>query len=981
MIRRRMDRTDNRHMLIHMRKLASLCALLVCLAAGAGAQRFSFRNYTDGLNNLNVSTMLQDRTGFLWVGTQNGLYRYDGSRFVEYGPQQGLRDTYVVTLYLDESGQLWVATMGGLYHLRADGDFGVVRYRGSSLTFSPGSKLASDGATALLAASRGGLFRIEKVRGGDDGWEARPVQTESDDNSAQYVSSLLADSDGSVWFGCGSNLCHKVGTTVTRWGAEAGVPLEQWTDLMRDSQGQIWMRSDDHLGVFDARKLRYTSRDAPELTAGGGTYLPPVEDRKGRIVSGGGMQLARYENGAWKLFGAAQGLNRMNVSAVMVDKEGSVWIGLFGHGLQKWLGQDQWEAWTTAEGLKNDIVWAITRDTQGRLWVGTEGGISYMPEGSKELRPWPATGIDASRTLTLAESRDGYLWAGTAGGKLIRIDMATLGARQYDYPLVRKVMVDSVNRVWVATDHGLYLGTGSGVARSFRLVDNPDLTRDHVGDVREGADGAIWTASDRALYRYDTMGWHRIQFDFQRAGISRVDEVSPSPQGDVLLEGSFTGIVSLQVSDYKVTHVETLTKPTLLSDAVDFINFDERGWLWVGQDRGVSVYDGRAWRKFTQDSGLVWNDCSQDAFFVDRNGSVWIGTAGGLAHLNNPLATSRGAPPRPIFVSATLGNKPVVDGARFHWSREALTIGMASLTFRDVGAIRFRYRLLGVDPDWVQVRVREARYPQLPPGSYRFQAVAVDAASNTESDMEELSFEIVPPWWQTTTFYAIAGVLLVTACVLAWRRRVKQLLERQQELETAVAERTQELEAEKAELVHTREKLKMLAAHDGLTGLWNRRTILEHLEGELARARREDSSVAVIMADVDHFKRINDVFGHLTGDAVLREVAERFAAAMRSYDQVGRYGGEEFLIVLPHCDLEIAMRRAEDLRHSLAARKFVAGISRLDVSSSFGVAVSEGGMVSAEAVVRAADSALYFAKQQGRNRVETRAGATVATRS
>ncbi|MFQ5830397.1 MAG: diguanylate cyclase [Candidatus Methylomirabilia bacterium] len=173
-----------------------------------------------------------------------------------------------------------------------------------------------------------------------------------------------------------------------------------------------------------------------------------------------------------------------------------------------------------------------------------------------------------------------------------------------------------------------------------------------------------------------------------------------------------------------------------------------------------------------------------------------------------------------------------------------------------------------------------------------------------------------------------------------------------------------------AELIAAREALREQATHDALTGLWNRRAILDLLNQELVRAGREGRSVAVVIADLDHFKRVNDTYGHLVGDAVLRETARRIRASLRPYDAIGRFGGEEFLIVLPGCDESSGVKQAERLRERIGGEVMEASEARLSVTSSFGVAVSDSKRAAdADALIRVADAALYRAKWGGRNRV------------
>ena len=193
-------------------------------------------------------------------------------------------------------------------------------------------------------------------------------------------------------------------------------------------------------------------------------------------------------------------------------------------------------------------------------------------------------------------------------------------------------------------------------------------------------------------------------------------------------------------------------------------------------------------------------------------------------------------------------------------------------------------------------------------------------------------------------------------------------MRQKRQLEEAVKGRTQDLEREKTELVRTREQMRHFAEHDGLTGLWNHRIIVERLRGEVDRSQRDGTPLSIILVDLDYFKRVNDAMGHVAGDLALRETGGIFQRAVRSYDWVGRYGGEEFLLILPGSDFEAARKRAEHLRMTLEAARIGEGDKTFSVTASFGVAA--GFPTDYEEMIQVADAALYRAKNAGRNCVE-----------
>lgn len=172
-------------------------------------------------------------------------------------------------------------------------------------------------------------------------------------------------------------------------------------------------------------------------------------------------------------------------------------------------------------------------------------------------------------------------------------------------------------------------------------------------------------------------------------------------------------------------------------------------------------------------------------------------------------------------------------------------------------------------------------------------------------------------------------------------------------------------------LVQALEATRFEASHDSLTGLWNRAAMLEFLHGQFVRAGRDGISLALVIADLDYFKQVNDSYGHLAGDEILRQVAKRLRKPVRPYDWVGRYGGEEFLIIAPDCTLANAHSMCERLREAVASKPFEVAGNKVRLTMSFGAATTaESGALDEEGLIRAADAALYLAKENGRNRTE-----------
>jgi diguanylate cyclase (GGDEF)-like protein len=298
------------------------------------------------------------------------------------------------------------------------------------------------------------------------------------------------------------------------------------------------------------------------------------------------------------------------------------------------------------------------------------------------------------------------------------------------------------------------------------------------------------------------------------------------------------------------------------------------------------------------------------------------------------------------------------------WSQAPMKLSFTDAWFESKKADRYRYRLLGVSDAWSLSAGPEVTYSSLAPGHYRLEVMMVNDELQLQSAVTAVDFDLAPPWWRTSVFYALCLVAAAGLVRMLYAWRVRRYAQQQRHLEELVAQRTFELEA-------SHEQMRELALRDGLTGVWNRRALMSMLDAELSRAQREHMDLTLVIVDADHFKRINDVHGHLAGDAVLKELAARLQKVTRSYDVVGRYGGEEFLLLLPGLDVD----RGEYRRRIGAFHQVIGGQAmaigdgqEVMVTCSFGVAHAKAGeQVSGEALIGKADAALYQAKAAGRN--------------
>jgi diguanylate cyclase (GGDEF)-like protein len=534
--------------------------------------------------------------------------------------------------------------------------------------------------------------------------------------------------------------------------------------------------------------------------------------------------------------------------------------------------------------------------------------------------------------------------------------------------------------LWIGTAKGLYvIERPAADTRAHRIDEMPAAAAaSSTPGGCQSPDGTRWFISDAGLVRNKQGSW----------SLPRIAEFSPAPKliliscardNSLWLAGETPGVWHITM-DEDVLHAHNIlpADDPLNAKRILALQEDRRGWLWLATDSGIVIYDGQLWRLFDQDSGLVWNDCNQSALWEDTDGSIWIGTSRGLSHVMQPETLFSNSPLQARVIGISRGAESLSASTDFSlpWSDLPLVFKLAIPFYTDPHHLFFRYRLDGLEKEWVTTAQDELRYPALAGGDYHLEIVAEDAALRTHSPVTEIHFHIDSPWWLSWPFFVFSALVLASLSMLMYSWRIRNLRSRQHELEALVADRTRELEASKQQYL-------MLASRDGLTGLWNRRAIMELLDIAVEHSRINRLPLTVALVDLDYFKRVNDSHGHGSGDTVLCEAARRFQEGLDGKGSVGRYGGEEFLVIVPDLNLQEGVERVRHLHQGLSAKPIALDDGReIIVTCSIGLVFSDGFRHSPTFLVKLADQALYQAKDQGRNRsVFTDARALPAARS
>jgi diguanylate cyclase (GGDEF)-like protein len=567
-------------------------------------------------------------------------------------------------------------------------------------------------------------------------------------------------------------------------------------------------------------------------------------------------------------------------------------------------------------------------------------------------------------------SADGKLWLGIDSHGIARFDPVTQQVKWFgkeaglDANSPNAILIDRDQNVWAGTENGIFVSDhGSGIfhhvdgvasERCWQLIQTPN------GDIWAGTKSGLWQRTQNT----GTGNWRKIgQSDGLRSdavislAFDPAGGANPSIWIGYRLVGSITRL-RLENGRAVMTHFDPPAGTAI--NITYFLGFDKKDGLWAGTNLGVQFLNPTTnhWERYDHHDGLIWDDCDLHSFAAEPDGHIWIGTSGGLSRFLPRVNPVQPGPPRTVFTSVRAGKLDIDPNSdlTLDYSSDPLVARFTALRFGRDRDLIFRYRLTPLVTAWKETPDRELQFPALPPGEYRLEVQGRDSKSAWSETSATLKFRILAPWWRTRSFlWGCLALSLLCGGVFLRRRTAREVAIRHA-LEDAVAERTRELSHQ--------------YRHDVLTGLPNRLLFGERLSRELLTAGKKNTHAAVLFIDLDRFKRINDTWGHQTGDLFLKQIAERLSGGLVASETIARIGGDEFIVLVPGLsDRKEAEIRGWDLLRAVEAPFRIEG-KNVFATMSIGIAVFPDDAEDAASLMAAADAAMYRAKGAGKNQVQ-----------
>ncbi|MDX1454035.1 MAG: diguanylate cyclase [Gammaproteobacteria bacterium] len=973
------------------------------------------------------SDIVEDGEGRIWLVSSMGLHLHDPETdsfvLVDLADKLPLLGGYPQLFAIEPTpdGGLWLASMGGLFLLDAElevvkqfsmADFGV----DGGLPVYIHELLLSKSGAVWMATLSNGVYWLDKDAERIENYRHDPADPRS--ISDNYVWDLFEDRTGIIWIGTqsgGVNTFNPVTRAFRHYAArpdsEFALPNRVVWSIQPDSDGNIWVGTDAGFSRLDREtsKYRHYTWDPEDPTSLNYEYgLSARIDSKGQVWLGTGYGVARYreatddfERFEWQVGEGGDAYYINTINQLFIDAEDNVWTLTY-QGLGR-IDAKSGELSSIAHDPDkpestppSDNLFAVTPSaSRGGFWLGTDAGVVHFDPLSSTFgkRYTKADGLSNDEVIGLLESSDGSLWVATVFGvNRIRPDgsITRLGmAAGLNSDLTYGVVEDRRGMIWISTNKGLNeLDPVTGAIRQFDVTDGLQSNEFNSGAQYVAEDGEVFFGGINGLSAFYPESIQRrttppkvaiskffkFNEEIARGGpISELNELTVPWSDNVLgFEFSVFDYAAPEKNSYRY-RLEGFDTTWLMdrgSPNVTYTNLDPGSYTLRVQGANSSGRwsdeEARLLLHVTPPFWATWWAYSIYVFLVLS--SVFAGLAyyrhrvqerHAFAHEQHKRRWAETLQQLTQALTSSLDSEQIAE--------ELLENLRAMVAFRK--AVLFMEQ--GVDIKVAGVKgftdTERETLRQLPGSFSRFFAEVRHSRKPRVFSPDEDRLQVLREGMsEHSRFLAIPAFSRADEFALLIVGREAPAFS-QQEQDIVSAFLTQALVAlDNARLFS---ELQNLSTTDTLTQVNNRRYFFELAELEFNRGKRYDRDVALILLDADNFREINDTYGRDIGDRMLKIIASTCRNNLRHFDIIGRYGGEDFVILLPETPINVAADVADRLRKSIEELRLETHKGELRLTVSVGVAVAGDSVRDLPSLINKADMALYEAKRSGRNQV------------
>ncbi len=784
-------------------KYSLLLILMTLISPGLSAQPSSSKNIDqyvkqtwkteNGLPQNTITAITQTPDGFIWLGSREGLIRFDGKEFIEYNIKNtpGLKNNYIWTLKTDSKGVMWIGTNGG----------GLTSYfKGKFITYTVKDGLADDAIWSVFEDKEGKLW-IGTAGGGISVFTDGKFRTINTENglSGNYIWTITEDNSGGIWAGTDGNYISRIKNDRIRVFTNSdGYPGDYTMAGLIDSKGNLWF------GAAGVGLIKYDGDTFKTFSEKDGLsnniIWSIIQDREDNIWIATDNGLTKYTNGVFNTYKERDGLSCNTVSSLYEDYEGNIWAGTKGGGITKFTNGEI-TTYTTSEGLSHNNVYSVYADTKDGIWISTSYGLNLFKDG-QFTSSYKNLGLNYNIILSVTQRKNGEIWAGTDGEGVFRL----VDGRFVNYTTENGLVSNTIWAIYEDTKGTVWIGAdGGGLIRykdeSFRRFDDSLMTGEFISTITEDKEGTIWVGTR------DGSGIFKIKDDHVTSLLIQADDIWSLYNDDEnnLWVGTEKGLFKI-IDDSVYSYTEKNGLPTMLIYAVIDDNF---GNIWLSSNIGLiriskrdlnAVDVGKKQMLFPSvfgtAEGMMTTECNNGfpSCTKTKDGKLWFPTIKGIVTID-PFSLGSKVKKIPLVIERIRMN-----GEYFN-PDSAITVApgkgdlefyFAALSFRAPDKVNYSYILQGFDKKWTEGgKRREAYYTNIPPGRYTFKVKAVDHDGNSRE--VSVDFELQPHFYQTVWFDFLILILLVFIIYSIYKLRVMQIRRHENLLEQKVEARSREL--------------------------------------------------------------------------------------------------------------------------------------------------------------------------------------------
>lgn len=760
------------------RILLLVCLCLPVLTVRSYGQTYDFKTYSiqDGLSQSVAQTLLQDRKGFIWIGTGYGLNQFDGIHFKSFFVEQGLIHNKIYSLWQDAQGRIWIGTERGI-SIYENGHI-VSPANIDSVIQSPVNTIFHDRQGRIWMGTEGeGVYYLlhDKIHHLD----------EQQGLSNNRVRALAGGDTGAIWMGTADGITIWKNGILKKLTAKDGLVNNHVMCIYKDQDGSLWIGTQHGLShLVDGRFINYTSHSGNPFSQ----IHCILRDHRGILWIGTENGLIRYEKGRFKTYTIANGLSNNYIYSMMEDSEGNLWLGTFGGGINRFSGE-LITNYTIDNGLNNNVVTAISPDTD-KIWIGTYGGGLNIFRNNKLISYRYNKRLPDPRIFSLHRMDNHSIWVNTMNGiAIIRNGKVTQPAYLKNLPSqkIRCAIEDNSGRYWIGTDDEGIIVINHGKYQ--RITSKNGLAGNNIRSIMQDHNGDIWigTYEGASRIRDGKIKNYTISDGLPNNGVL---DIYQDDSGNIWFS-TFGGLGIM--TGHQIRHI---TGRSDLQNTVFYtVTQDSHKAYWIGSSKGILYLTRKRllqamagkdsvlnvfFKRYTTDMGLVTNEMNWGAIAKDNKGNIWFGSVSGLIKVNTSLENSTSNGP-PIYITGVnVMDQPAENGNHLHldYNQNYLTFHFVGLSFSSPGRVMYEYRLRNADPRWMVTNNENVRYSALKDGSYTFQVKARNNDGSWSPSVASFSFVIRAPFWETWWFRFLILTIVIAIGALVYNNvRIAKMAE------------------------------------------------------------------------------------------------------------------------------------------------------------------------------------------------------------